>query len=215
MAKAYVLSEADRKLLRKMAQDYLSQLLQNSDDPKSIDGYRTSGAYIAFPDDPDGIPAMDATGTADTTPGSGLCTIYQLSAAALPTIAGTGFKETVYNVQTSVIPQAYFLVHRLKTGGWVAGAATGSVGTVGIFLVEDHPGRGIEFDVYVGTWNTATHDWEFPGTATSVCIDWRFGVPYPTQGAQGLAEWRNSDVYGQILEVVALDCEAPGTGTSA
>ena len=215
MAKAYVLSEADRKLLKRLVQDYLAQTGERPLEPDERYDYRTSGAYIAFPDDADGIPAMDATGTADTTPGSGACTIYKLSVADPPTIVEASMKQTVYNVQTSVIPQAYFLVHRLKSGKWVAGAATGSAGTVGIFLVEDHPGRGIEFDVYVGTWNTATHDWEFPGTATSVCIDWRYGVPYPTQGAQGLAEWRNSDVYGQILEVVALDCEAPGTGTSA
>jgi hypothetical protein len=215
MAKAYVLSEADRKLLKRLVQDYLAQTGERPTAPEENDDYRTSGAHIAYPDDADGIPAMDATGTADPTPGSGRCMIYQLSGAIPPTIAGVGFKETVYNISGTAIDQDYFLVHRLKTGKWVAGTAPGRAGTVGIFLVEDHPGRGVEFDVYVGTWNSDTHDWEYLGTATYPCIDWRFGVPYPTQGAQGLAEWRDSAAYGDILEVTSLDCEAPGTGTSA
>ena len=207
MAKAYVLSEDDRELLREMAQDYLTQLLQGPSDPNTIDDYRTSGAHIAYPDDAAGIPAMETVGTADPAPGSGECTIYQLSAAALPSVVKFGFKETVYNLQSSVIPQSYFLVHRLKTGGWVAGPA--STGLVGIQLDEAHPGRNIKFDVLLGEWDPDTDNWIYVGTATEPCIDCRYGVPYPSTGSTGLAIWRPSTLYGQILEVVALDCEAP------
>jgi hypothetical protein len=209
MAKAYVLSEVDRDLLREMVQDYLSQMADQPATPDEVDDYRTTGAHVAYPETSDGVPAM--TGA---TPGSAKCIIYQLSGATSPELVYAGFTETVYNLSLSAVAQDYFLVHRLKTGGWVA-SQSARVGTVGIFLAEDHPGRGIVFDVYVGTWDSATHDWTYPGTATYKAIDWRYGVPYPTQGAQGLAEWRDSDVYDDVLEVTSLDCEAPGTGTSA
>jgi len=211
-AKVYVLSEADRDIIAKMVQEYLTRRIGLPTVPAPVDDYRTHGAFVAYPDDADGISAMDTTGTADPTPGSGTCTLYQLSGAGTPTLVQVGEKETVYNLQDSVIPQSYFPVHKLKTGGWVAGAT--GVGLVGIFLAEDHPGRGIVFDVYAGTWNSTTHDWDYPDATLKPCIDLRYGVPYPTQGATGEAIWRASDTYGRILVVVDLDCESAGTGTS-
>jgi hypothetical protein len=209
MGKAYALSQSDRDVLAALVQDYLTTLPEPSRVRDEQDDYRTHGALIAYPQTADGIAAM--TGT---TPGSATCTIYQLSGGTTPTIVGFQDNEKVYNISLSPIGQDYFIVHRLKTGGYVA-ASIPRVGSTGVFLAEDHPGRGIVFDVYVGTWNSATHDWEYVGTATYKAIDWRYGVPYPTQGAQGLAEWRSSDSYGDILEITSLDCEAPGTGTSA
>lgn len=79
-------------------------------------------------------------------------------------------------------------------------------------LDENHPGRGVSFDIHLGTWNSATTTpmWEYDLTTTVKAIDWRFGVPYPDAGATGLFEQRPSDEYGTIFETVSLDCSTPG-----
>lgn len=83
---------------------------------------------------------------------------------------------------------------------------------VGGCLAEDHPGRGSVFGIWLGTWSSAAHKWSYSEVDYSTpAIDWRFGVPYPEQGATGLFQARNSDDYGTIWEVVALDCDVPTT----
>jgi len=143
----------------------------------------------------------------------------------------TGATDTTLNEDDIVV--AYY---DRKRGAFIP--VGGGGGTVGFCLNEDHPGRGILFDVHLGTWDSAVHRWVYAGEAESEssgessasessggtsegnssssegdlykCIDWRYGVPYPLEGATGLGEWRASDTYGKILEVVALDCESPG-----
>jgi hypothetical protein len=87
----------------------------------------------------------------------------------------------------------------------------GRGGTVGGCLAENHPGRGVAFDIHLGTWDpagTAPH-WNYAvGVVTA--IDWRYGVPYPDAGATGLFDSRRSDTYGTIWECVSLDCTSPG-----
>jgi hypothetical protein len=88
---------------------------------------------------------------------------------------------------------------------------------VGGCLYDDHPGRGIPFKIYLGTWNTSQDKWIYDTSVKVDAIDWRYGVPYPDAGATGLFKCRKSDTYGVIWEVVALDCTSPGTcnaGTS-
>jgi hypothetical protein len=83
----------------------------------------------------------------------------------------------------------------------------------GICLNENHPGRGVLFDVHIGVRNKSDNGWDYYQTPLFKCIDWRFGVPFPNAGATGLAEWRwsNSVVYpNKILEVVSLDCDTIG-----
>jgi hypothetical protein len=80
---------------------------------------------------------------------------------------------------------------------------------IGGCLDEDHPGRGIAFDIQLGTWDPANDKWTYGGTAKA--IDWRYDVPYPDAGATGLFEARASDTHGTIYECVALDCDTPGS----
>ena len=82
---------------------------------------------------------------------------------------------------------------------------------VGGCLVTAHPGRGTPFDIYLGEWDPAANGWTYDTGSTVKAIDWRYGVPYPTAGSQGLFTPRDSNEYGTIYECVALDCESPGT----
>lgn len=77
-------------------------------------------------------------------------------------------------------------------------------------LAENHPGRGIKFNAYQGTWSPNANGWTYTCAATVAAIDWRYGVPYPPSGARGLFTPRPSTTYGTIWECVALDCESPG-----
>jgi len=81
---------------------------------------------------------------------------------------------------------------------------------IGGCLAEDHPGRGVVFAIWLGAWDATNHEWDYDETGDpEAAIDWRYGVPYPNQGATGLFISRASDTYGTIWEVVALDCEVP------
>ncbi len=77
-------------------------------------------------------------------------------------------------------------------------------------LAEDHPGRGIVFEVYLGVWNSATHSWSFDCSVTVKAIDWFNGGTHPDAGAQGWGVWKPSDEHGRILASVEIDCESPG-----
>lgn len=79
---------------------------------------------------------------------------------------------------------------------------------IGGCLAEEHPGRGAVFDIELGTWSPADNKWVYGSTV--IAIDWRYGVPYPDAGSQGLFTPRPSDTYGTIYECVSLDCETPG-----
>lgn len=81
---------------------------------------------------------------------------------------------------------------------------------IGGCLEEDHPGRGDTFKIHLGTWNPASHTWEYDLENEHRAIDHRFDVPYPDRGATGLFRWRRSDEFGIIWEVVTLDCSSPG-----
>lgn len=83
-------------------------------------------------------------------------------------------------------------------------------GTRGGCLAEDHPGRGVAFDIHLGIWDRNAVKWVYAATATVKAIDWRYGVPYPAAGATGLFERRPSAEFGSIWEVVPLDCDSPG-----
>lgn len=84
-------------------------------------------------------------------------------------------------------------------------------GLIGGCLAENHPGRGEEFDIYLGSWDSSAQKWIYDEETAYKSIDWRYGVPYPEAGSTGLFEARASDANGVIYEVVALDCETPGS----
>ncbi len=80
-------------------------------------------------------------------------------------------------------------------------------------LAENHPGKDIVFEVYIGVWDPATHEWDFQGceiTDKEKAIDKDSGVPEPNEGAQGWGLWMPSDEHGRILHVVTMDCTTPG-----
>jgi hypothetical protein len=89
--------------------------------------------------------------------------------------------------------------------------AQGASGLKGGCLAQNHPGRGIAFDIRLGVWDSAQDKWIYAEAGTTVkAIDWRYGVPYPDAGATGLFESRSSDTYVTLYETVALDCSSPG-----
>lgn len=68
---------------------------------------------------------------------------------------------------------------------WYAGKA----GLVGIKLAGTHPGQGVVFNVYLGTWNPDTADYDYDESTTYEAIDLRYGVVYPDYST-GLAQWQ-------------------------
>lgn len=87
---------------------------------------------------------------------------------------------------------------------------TNGLELVGGCLVNNHPGRGVAFDIYLGVWDSGDNKWTF-GNDQVKAIDWRYDVPYPDAGSQGLFQARPSDEYGVIYECVSLDCDTPGS----
>lgn len=92
---------------------------------------------------------------------------------------------------------------------WVV--KTSAITLTELCLVDDHPGRGIPFDAYLGTWSAASDKWVYTQT-TVKAIDWREGTPYPEAGSRGLFQPQPSDTYGTIYECVSFDCSAPAEG---
>lgn len=96
---------------------------------------------------------------------------------------------------------------------WLIVEMEGCCGLRGACLDENHPGRGVAFDICMGTWDPTDASggkWVYDCEDVQKAIDWRYAVPYPDAGATGLFEARESDEYGIIWEVVALDCLSPG-----
>jgi hypothetical protein len=85
-----------------------------------------------------------------------------------------------------------------------------SDGEVGGCLAENHPGRGVVFDLHLGHWSSSLNKWLYDTGTVVPAIDWRHGVPYPSTGATGLFRARPSDEHGIIYETLALDCTSPG-----
>lgn len=77
-------------------------------------------------------------------------------------------------------------------------------------LAVDHPGRGVVFTVYRGTWDPDTHAWTFDTSVAIEAIDWFNGAPEPNSGARCWGVERPSNTYGVIVEVLELDCDSPG-----
>jgi hypothetical protein len=113
----------------------------------------------------------------------------------------------VYNASKfSVIP-GFFPIWKDKLGTWWAVPITAIIGGC---LAENHPGRGVAFNLTLGTWDATQTKWLYNISPNVKAIDWRYGVPYPDAGATGLFHPKASDTYGTIWECVSLDCESPG-----
>lgn len=121
---------------------------------------------------------------------------------------GVPFQRRVFNPgDWPIHGDVYAVTSLLKSGHrWTAQRSL-----TGGCLAEDHPGRGIGFNIYLGVWDPDYDNWSYDTSEEPAwAIDWRYGVPYPDAGATGLFEPRGSTYYGTIWECVALDCESPG-----
>ncbi len=91
------------------------------------------------------------------------------------------------------------------------GKPTPLVRYVPIETAVDHPGYGMEFDVFAGEWSSAAANGRggpviTDRTTRHKAIDFRRGAGAPKAGAQGWAEPYPSDKYGTILLIWDLDC---------
>lgn len=83
-------------------------------------------------------------------------------------------------------------------------------GLVELCLIDDHPGRGVVFDAYLGRWSTFAHKWIYDCSTTVKAIDWREVSAYPGAGGRGYFTPWPSDDYGTIYDCVSMDCSSPG-----
>jgi hypothetical protein len=230
----YFLTEEDHRLLQEFIRQSKRHRINTPSRPGTerswdiAEDHQAPEVYVAKPQDPggtgtgtgdgSGIPGLTrATGTASyDEPGVAACDIYKIyDNNGTPELRPIdGLERQVYNVSDAPIPQDWITTYRTKGGAWVTPPIPG---LIGFMLAEDHPGRGIAFEVWLGQWNSAIIQWEYPdyiGTGTIqntvTAIDWRYDVPYPAQCAQGLGVWRPSDEFGKVIEVVALDCSSMG-----
>jgi hypothetical protein len=90
----------------------------------------------------------------------------------------------------------------------------GGLGLIELMLAEDHPGQSIVYKSYVASWCMRDNSWRYDCTETCdhwvYCIDHRYDVPYPDEGARGLYIPRPSYHYGTIFENVSMDCSSEG-----
>ncbi len=125
MAK-FVLSEADKALLERLAQESKNRPIRGSGggDPEPVVGTAPE-VYIAITP-VDGIPAIDAF-----VPGSAECDVYRIllnevgTADPPETEPGLelvdGVTRTVYNLtESAIIGESWVLVVRDKFGSWIA-----------------------------------------------------------------------------------------------
>jgi len=154
-----------------------------------------------------GIPARDGL-----TISSAICTrcVWTSGPGITKTILETDEKRPVYNLDTSAVPGGIYVVPDLALGGMLCIDRIG--GTVRCCYAETHPGYGIVFEVYPGSWNAATHGWEY-STTKAKAIDWFYSDPEitPPAGATGPFIPRPSNEYGIIYDAVAGDCDSPGS----
>jgi len=80
-------------------------------------------------------------------------------------------------------------------------------------LMENHPGRGELFKVIIGKWCPDDNMYRFDCESDQFdAIDWNYGTPEPTEGAQGYFRLMPSGTTdtGIVFVVISLDCESPG-----
>ncbi len=165
----------------------------------------TRGDKLLVKTPSDGIPAR-----AGTTIYSAICTrLVETSTAVEKTLKETDEEIEVFNSElTPVLGEIY-----IQTGLTLHGTRCAELGQTGFQkfqIVGDHPGKDTVFDIYLGTWNPATNDHTYDCDTTFKGIDHYSGVPYPEDYPTGHGLWQDSDTYGKILDVVAMDCTGPG-----
>lgn len=145
--------------------------------PSSSSSSSSSTAAI----ETDAYPFVFIDGDSEDVPG-------RQSVTALPRILEENAKVGHAIDPMTCVPQGDLIKVLWHNGKWwVEHRET----LVGIMLAEQHPGRFTHFQVYLGTWNPATTQWEFNDLSTTyTAMDSRYDVSYPAAGSTGLAEWR-------------------------
>ena len=130
--------------------------------------------------------------------------------------------------RSAFLPDGKYVLESVASGGDVSivqhPGATGEQLCVVLFqrafglrggcLAENHPGRGVVFNLTLGTWNATQMKWLYNVSPNVKAIDWRYAVPYPDAGATGLFQPKPSVTHGTVWECVALDCDSPGACVS-
>lgn len=237
----FYVSDEDAKILREMVHDYRHRNrgfqgtsgqypLEGMDGSIEGDTFTPEVYLVEIP--AAGIPATVLSGGKYTV-GKATCDIYKLwPVSDDPAIVETKvvwadvITGVVHNISLTPIYRLggnkYALAIKDKYGHWFA-QPPGCVLTE-LCLAEDHPGRGVVFDAYRGTWNAGSDRWSYQneetgtgtdvdceGEATVKAIDWREGTPEPTAGARGYFIPWPSTTHGVIYDCVSLDCDTPGT----
>jgi hypothetical protein len=168
-------------------------------------------------------------------PGSRLVYYYILEGEYRKKAGNLELDETVWYIvkdkshPTSTSGDWVWCVFNVLSGKWEVIPLEG--GLVEGCLAEDHPGRGVVFEIYTGTWVPENNGWYYEQSSSGyqggesssgLCtptgdlkkaVDWRYGMTYPTAGARGLFAKRLGYCEGEYVtmyEVVSLDCESPG-----
>lgn len=113
----YLLSQKDAKLFRELAykflrqQHYVNAFGRPPDNKIDNEEMHTSEIHIARSPE-GGIPALEALSSDGIghIPGKAVCTIFKTSQSADLTEDVTDFKETIYNLSTTAIPEETWLV---------------------------------------------------------------------------------------------------------
>jgi len=213
MSKLYAFTEEQVEILRSLI-DRERRRIQKAgtqDSPIEPDDHQAPEVYLVKPQEEEGIPAMTPGESEEDpdVPGEAMCDAYEIFDGE----DGPELREAVlgdlqvYNFQESVVPQDYALAVRDKFGRWIL-VVGGEQPIVGACLAEDHPGQGLPFEIYLGTWNPNCSSenscpecgreppwfphWDYDcstgkGEIPPVyAIDWRYDTPYPDAGATGL-----------------------------
>ena len=129
------------------------------------------------------------------------------------TLVETDEERRIYNLELAAVPGDSFVNTALTLHG--TRHAMPTVGLVRCMLAEDHPGRGVKFTVWPGTWCQNEDKWRFDCENTAAvwdAIDWFYAVTeiIPDKYAQGWFTIKPSK-YGRdgiIYDCIVTDCDS-------
>lgn len=112
----YALTADQLKIIQELVHKVRSGRINSplhSNDAES--DYMTPEVFVAYPDDANGIPALDQ---ATRKPGKAICSLYLVSedSNGVPSLDDLGSKLDVYNVSPDAIDQQFVIAIKGKDG---------------------------------------------------------------------------------------------------